>query len=239
MFSNCKSLASISIPNGVTALSDYVFYECASLTSVTIPNGITILPNYTFYGCRSLSSVTIPNTVTEIGNGCFGMVGLTSVTIPNSVVKLGERPFVCHNMQSFSGKYASQDGKYLSEDGVMIAYAMSGLTSFVAPEEIRRIGPYCFNLCPSLTGITLHSGVTDVDAYCFCGATNLVSITLIATSNTISKTDGGYSRFKGSDTGTIYVPAGCSSGFRIWLANNWEGETWYKGKTSWVIEELP
>ncbi len=36
------------------------------ITSITIPEGVTTLPEYLFNTCESLKTVTIPETVTEI-----------------------------------------------------------------------------------------------------------------------------------------------------------------------------
>jgi hypothetical protein len=41
------------------------------LASVTIPKGVTSISNYAFSGCYSLASVTIPEGVTSIGNDAF------------------------------------------------------------------------------------------------------------------------------------------------------------------------
>jgi hypothetical protein len=38
MLQNCSSLASITIPKGVTSISGWVFKNCSSLTSVTFAN---------------------------------------------------------------------------------------------------------------------------------------------------------------------------------------------------------
>ena len=61
----------VTIPNSVTSIGTYAFYDCSSLTSVTIPNSVTSIGEYAFCGCSSLTSVTIPNSVTSIGDSAF------------------------------------------------------------------------------------------------------------------------------------------------------------------------
>ena len=75
----------------VTSIGDHAFSDCTSLASVTIPSGVTNIGTWAFVGCTSLASVTIPNGVTSIEGGAFsGCTSLTSVTIPNSVTTLNE-----------------------------------------------------------------------------------------------------------------------------------------------------
>ena len=61
----------ITIPNSVTTIGRYAFYDCDGLTSVTIPNSVTSIGNDAFYDCDGLTSVTIGNSVTSIGNYAF------------------------------------------------------------------------------------------------------------------------------------------------------------------------
>ena len=68
LHSGCKTTI---IPNSVTNIGDYAFYECSGLTSVTIPNSVTSIGWYAFYGCKGLTSVTIGNSVTSIGKYAF------------------------------------------------------------------------------------------------------------------------------------------------------------------------
>ena len=76
-FSNCYSLASVTIPSSVTSIGTYVFSYCYSLASVTIPNNVTSIGNNAFNTCYSLASVTIPSDITSIGDyafqNCYGM----------------------------------------------------------------------------------------------------------------------------------------------------------------------
>ena len=71
-------MTSITIPDSVTRICNYAFYNCTGLTSVTIGNSVTSIGNSAFYDCSDLTSVTIPNSVTRIDNYAF--YGCTSLT---------------------------------------------------------------------------------------------------------------------------------------------------------------
>ena len=95
---NGAEIKDLVIPNDITKIKDFAFYDCTGLTSITIPNSVTSIGVGAFYDCTGLTSIsiTIPNSVTSIGNYAFYRCsGLTSVTIGNSVTSIGERAFYC------------------------------------------------------------------------------------------------------------------------------------------------
>ena len=93
-FYNCTSLTSITIPDGVTSIGEWVFQNCTSLTSITIPDSVTSIYRGAFYNCTSLTSIIIPSSVTSIGDFAFSdCTSLTSLTIPSSVTSIGEWVF--------------------------------------------------------------------------------------------------------------------------------------------------
>jgi hypothetical protein len=63
-FVDCRSLTSITIPDGVTSIGYGAFLDCISLTGITIGNGVTSIGVRAFSGCRNLTSITIPDSVT-------------------------------------------------------------------------------------------------------------------------------------------------------------------------------
>ena len=73
VFSDCTSIESITIPNSVTSIGFYAFYNCDSLTSVTFEEGsqCTSIGKDAFKACDSLTSITIPSSVTWIGKDAF------------------------------------------------------------------------------------------------------------------------------------------------------------------------
>ena len=53
------SISSIELPEGLEALSNFVFSDCVKLTSVTLPNSLTTMGSFAFTGTR-LTSVQTP-----------------------------------------------------------------------------------------------------------------------------------------------------------------------------------
>ncbi len=86
----CGMLPQLISGTYAATIGDYAFYG-SRLTSVTIPYGVSAIGNEIFYGCNRLSSVNIPDSVKTIGTQAFyGCTRLSSVTLPNSVSTIGE-----------------------------------------------------------------------------------------------------------------------------------------------------
>ena len=90
-----SNITSIEIPDGVTLIGTYAFYDCSSLTSITIPDGVTVIGKSAFNGCSNLPSITLPNSITTIANNTFqGCDKLESIEIPDSVTSIGAYAFM-------------------------------------------------------------------------------------------------------------------------------------------------
>ena len=75
-------LKNIVIPNYITSIGDYAFYNCDGLTSITFPSGLTSIGEDAFFQCSGLTSITLPSSLEAIGDSAFNNCsGLTSVTI--------------------------------------------------------------------------------------------------------------------------------------------------------------
>lgn len=99
-----NDIARVSIPDSVTDIGVWAFYDCRNLIEVVIPNSVTSIEASAFDGCTSLSEITIPNSVTSIGPSAFSKcTNLTEVVIPNSITSIEEWTFnECTNLSNVS-----------------------------------------------------------------------------------------------------------------------------------------
>ena len=74
-------ITNVSMPDEMTSIGNYAFYNCYNLSSVTIGSGVASIGEYAFADCYSLNAVVIPDKVTTIGEYAFaGCYDLTSIT---------------------------------------------------------------------------------------------------------------------------------------------------------------
>lgn len=94
-FYNCSSMTDLSIPNTITSIGYCAFYQCEGLSGcLNIPNSVTDIGDDAFYGCSELTSVVLPTSLETINSYTFGdCTGLTALTIPNSVIDIDNCAF--------------------------------------------------------------------------------------------------------------------------------------------------
>ena len=120
----------VTIPNGVTTIGSYAFYDCRSLTSVTILDSVTTIEYNAFSGCQNLESVTLGKNVRTIGGSAFEYCyKLASIEIPDGVTSIGSYAF----------------------------YYCESLTSVTIPDSVTKIGYNAFSGCEALTSVTFEN----------------------------------------------------------------------------------
>ena len=211
-FEGCSGLTSINLPAGITSIGSLAFTYCSGLTNLTIPDGITSISDYAFHGCSGLTSLTLPAGITSIGSSTFSdCSGLTSLNLPAGITEIGDGAFMnCSGLTSLNlpaGITSINDDTFRG---------CSGLTSLNLPAGITEIGEGAFSDCCGLTSLNLPAGITSIGCEAFYCCSGLTSIYVY--SDKVPYIDGA---FDGCDANkcTVYVPKGtyddyCLSEFR-------------------------
>ena len=118
-FSECTTITSVYIPEGILEIGEYAFEYCSNLTQVDIPSTLakfgqyafqackklefipsfgsaTVVPKGLYYNCYSgsIREITVPNTIVSIECYAFGCIDtLAYVYLPTSVTSIGESAF--------------------------------------------------------------------------------------------------------------------------------------------------
>ena len=217
-FYDCSSLASITIPNSVTSIRGRAFSGCTSLTSITIPNSVKSIDNYAFYDCSSLSSITIPNSMGSIGDYAFsGCSSLTSIAIPENMTSIGSKAFSdCSSLNTViinSNTIASKS--YDDVDNFASKFG-NQVQEYVLRNGITKIGYSAFRDCSGITSITIPASVTRIGKNAFRGC-KLHNILVMG--GTPPEIDASSFTNMIHQHTILYVPAGCWDAYAF--DDNW------------------
>lgn len=181
-----SSVIEIEIPDQVSYIGDYAFYQCPLLSKVTLGKGLTEISGFTFNTCKELKEVTVKGDLKSIGDyaffSCFAMeefqlpeslesIGagafkscekLRGITIGKNVKDIGLIPFsFCKAMRSIKVDEANQWFKDI--DGVLCDKAGTRIVEYPA----GRPGEY-----------EIPSGITVIgnNAFYYCTRLNDIRI---------------------------------------------------------------
>lgn len=186
-FMKMENLIEVNIPVSAAGnLGTRLFSECKKLQKVSLPEGMAEIPMFTFDGCDSLETIDIPDSVTSLGSQSFRGTALKEVTIPASVIKIQNEVFSsCSELEkvTFEGNNVS----------VIEYFAFRGCTSLKhleLPTSVRRIGGGAF-WRSGLTGLIIPYGVTELDGNIVYDCSDLQWMTVPSTVTEIEDDDFG------------------------------------------------
>lgn len=153
LYLNGKRVTDLVIPEGVTAINGYAFYNCKSLKSVTIPSSVTAIDQNAFEGCDNLTRVVFS------GNSNLKKVSHYHV-FPKTVteIRITDLAAWCNAHSSGTTRY-SQDVKLIL-NGTQVK-------DLVIPDGVSSISQYLFYDVGGLTSVTVPESVTRISSYAF------------------------------------------------------------------------
>ena len=199
-----RSLTSYTIPNYVTEIGDYAFYQICSVTSYTIPANIVKIGKQAFAGTtftgitfasgsklkvieekafysNHITSITLPEGLEIIGNSVFELSYATAITIsiPSTVKNIGYK-VATNNVGSIT--VSSSNAYYSSSDGMLIEKATNRLITgksgaTTVPSTVKVIAPYAFYSMLSGTSFTIPANVVSIGNNAFESNTKLTTLT--------------------------------------------------------------
>lgn len=129
----------------------------ADITEFAIPDNVTAIGAYVFYECKQLTGVTIPSSVGTIGDLAFCMTGLKSVFVPHSVATIGSSAFA--NCNSLTSVTLANGVATICEKAF---YGCSKLTEISFPLSVDSIQSSAFGSCSALKSVYCHSKIPPV-----------------------------------------------------------------------------
>ena len=186
LFLKGVEIKDLVIPNSVTYIGNYAFYNCSSLTSVTIPNSVKSIGTKAFYGCSSLTSVHISDLEAwckiffgfQFSNPLYyahhlflNKEEVKDIVIPNSVTN------ICHYaFEGCSGLTSVTIGNSVTSIGSSAFHDCSSLISAMIPNSVTSIGDDAFRGCSGLTSITIPNSVESIGRSAFRDCSSLISV---------------------------------------------------------------
>ena len=82
----------MTLPSSLKEIGDNAFSN-SKITTIIIPEGVTKIGSYCFYNCSELTNITLPSTLNEIGDGAFSNTKITTIIIPEGITKIGNNCF--------------------------------------------------------------------------------------------------------------------------------------------------
>ena len=215
-FSNIKGAAGLKviIPNTVSKIEDYAFYDSDSLSEADIPSSVSNIGTYVFAECGSLSKVTVNGTV--LGTHMFENCIALNTAYLNSLRSVNEYAFNgCTGLVTVELNSSNQVGSNLT---LIKQYAFNGCSKIEylgLPDDIETIEQYAFNGC---TKLYLHSdnynisflpaNLTTLGQYAFNNCDGLVyvvakaNLTSVGTYAFANSNKLKYFEFRGTTLGT-------------------------------------
>ena len=178
-FCGCTNLETVNFAENsrLQMLGGSAFKSCTSLKSITLPEGLTAISGNAFKYCRNLRNVYLPDTMSVIDNLAFtGLSGITFSVAKDSYAKrwVESHGFAYTEREPAvvaSGVCGENLTWNLTSDGVLTLDGTGPMATYYGQANI----PWHANRA-LITTVNVGAGVTKLTTNAFCGCTNLETV---------------------------------------------------------------
>lgn len=191
-------ITNLVIPESITEIKDYAFYNSKTLTSVIISNNVLTIGEQAFCECDALTGVTIGESVVNIGTSAFKYCpAITEINFNATAVQdLGDHSETFGNAGKQTAGINVTIGKNVTRIPASLFYVPSYYNTssanivsvtFEDGSVCQSIGNTAFSRCESLTSVILPNGLTSIGDYAFYECKEITGITIPKTVTSIGE----------------------------------------------------
>ena len=149
---------SYTVPENVTRIGAYAFYNQSGLTEIVLHGGIRSIGTWAFFGCTGLTEMILPEGLQEADNYIFeNCPGLVSVTVPASLTKVNSLFSSCANLE----KIVVLGEKGSERELFRLAGSCEKLTTVIIGDGFTSIDEPFYS-CSALSTLIVGSDCTSV-----------------------------------------------------------------------------
>ena len=227
----------VTIPNSVTSINAFTFYQCSCIKSLKIPASVTSIGSSAFEGCTKLKTITSEiQQPFAIDENVFSTWSTATLIVPagkksayksaagwnqfTHIVEVGAETIgQCGQNANYIYDKSAQTLTVYGE-GSMYGFPNSETSSGFWPDKISSviiepgvtaIGRFDFYGNTDLTSIIIPSSVTSIGVSAFSGCTGLRSVCCL---NSVPPTCDN--SFNPGDDAILWVPQGCQNAYKGW-----------------------
>ena len=206
-FEECRTLHTIEIPSGVTAIEDGTFNGCTNVATIILPDTVETIGKEAFKDCVTIETLVIPANVTYIANDSFE--GAATDKIDTSKSDAAQQQIKTANLKKgyffYVGNlrykitsavkdgnpktanvtvYGTKNKKLKTADiKKTISYKVDGAngSSTTFKFKVTAIEKNAFKNCKKMTKVTIGANVTKIGANAFSGCKKLKTVKISST----------------------------------------------------------
>ena len=169
------------IPNSITTIGTYAFYDVRNRENLDIPYGVKTLEKNSFFWSK-IASISIPSSVTSIGNyAMYGCEYLVNITIPASVTSIGQHVLsYCPKLEKISIEKSNPIYNSNNNCNAIIETSTNtllyGCQNTVIPDSVTKLSEYAFSYCKNITEIKISKNIISLSNRTFSGCNKVLTI---------------------------------------------------------------
>ncbi len=150
----CMKLSQVNLNEGLIEIGDQAFSTfMTGITSIELPSTVEVLGERAFSGTKLTGEFIINKSLREIGGGCFAGKTVTGF-------------YICEEGNDY---FESIDGVLYTKDGESLVVYPPALVepTLVLPDGLKKLAPYSFAYCSTVTKVVLPESLTEIGAFSF------------------------------------------------------------------------